>query len=80
MLAPALLPRRTLDIGELEELAPDMGEAAGFNHGGKKPAGPVKLVVASIGVGLQKPRPGGEMGARMLDTAIAGIIEQCGRR
>ena len=80
VLAAALLAGCAFDVGELEELAPRVSEAACFEHRAGQPAGCVKLVVAGIGVSLQEPRPGGEMRAWMLGAPVAGIVEQRRRR
>jgi hypothetical protein len=75
-LAPRFPACGALDIGELEELAPGMGEAAGLEH----PAGRIELAIAAIGVGLEDAMPGCEMGLRMLTAPIARVMEQGGGR
>ncbi|OBX17514.1 hypothetical protein A9995_15665 [Erythrobacter sp. QSSC1-22B] len=47
----------TLDIRQLEELAPGMGKAGRLEHGSGLAPLAVKLVIAAIGIGLQDPCP-----------------------
>lgn len=70
-LAAALPARGALDVGQLEELAPGVGEAAGLEHGARLASVAVELSIAAIGVRLQDPGPGGEMGPRMFAPSIA---------
>ncbi|EJU14585.1 hypothetical protein LH128_02944 [Sphingomonas sp. LH128] len=50
LLAAALLTRRALDVGELEELPTGMSEASCFQAKPRLTAGRIKLAVAGIGI------------------------------
>ncbi len=54
-LAPTLPACRGRNIGQLEELAPCVGEAAGLEHQSGLAACSVELAITAIGVGLQDP-------------------------
>lgn len=70
-LTAALLASRAFDIGEFEELAPRVGEAAGFKHRARLTAGRIELAISAIGVGLQDAGPRREMRLRMLAAPVA---------
>lgn len=53
--SPALLAGGAHDIGQFEELAPRMSEAAGFAHRRRLASLAIELAVTAIGVGLQDP-------------------------
>src|SRR3546814_3739714 len=72
--------RSGLQVGQLEELAPRMGPAAGLQHRPRHARRSIELAVAAIGIGLQHAGPVPEMRLGMLATPVAGIVEDRRRR
>lgn len=70
-LALSLAPRGGLDVGQLEELAPTMRPAGGFQDLGGLTLSLVELIVTVIGVGLQDAAPVLEVALRVRAAAVA---------
>lgn len=77
-LSAALLAGRAYDIGELEELAARMGEAARLEHGAGIAALAIELAISAIGIGLQDAGPCRELGLRVLAASVTRVVEQRG--
>ena len=69
-LAAALLAGSALDVGEFEELAPGVREAAGFEHRTGRATVAVQLAVATIGVGLEDARPDARCACGCADSCV----------
>jgi len=65
-----------LDIGKLEELASGMAPAQRADDRSGIAVGPVEVVVAAVGIGLQNTLPPGEMPVRVGQLAVAGEVKQ----
>ena len=58
------------EVGQLEELAPTVRPAGGFDDQAGVAAFDVEPVVAGVGVGLHKAAAGGQMALGMLAAAV----------
>ena len=68
------------NVCELEELAPCMAPAQGAEHRRGTAVGMIEVVVAAVGVGLQRALPSNEMPVGVDLLAIGGEVEErCGR-